>query len=95
MCFAWIFFRSPDFTTAATVIGRFAVPALPAIMAWQWALTLSTGLIAAHVLAYQIDLETALGRTDDFVFACGFGAATALVLPFVNIAVRPFIYFQF
>jgi alginate O-acetyltransferase complex protein AlgI len=94
-CFAWIFFRSPDFATAATVLGRLAAPATPTIMAWPWALTLAAALIAAHALTRQIDLAAALERTDDVVFACGFGAATAVVLPFVNIAVRPFIYFQF
>jgi alginate O-acetyltransferase complex protein AlgI len=95
VCFAWIFFRSPDFATAATVVGRFAVPALPTIMAWPWALTLAAALVAAHRLTYRIDPAAALARTDDVVFACSFGAVTALVLSLVNIAVRPFIYFQF
>jgi D-alanyl-lipoteichoic acid acyltransferase DltB (MBOAT superfamily) len=95
VCFAWIFFRAPDFSTAAVVVGRFAVPALPAIVSWQWALPLLLALAAAHLVTNRLDLKTALASTDDVVFACGYGAAAALVLPFVNIAVRPFIYFQF
>jgi D-alanyl-lipoteichoic acid acyltransferase DltB (MBOAT superfamily) len=95
VCFAWIFFRAPDFSAAATVLGRFAVPALPVIMSWQWAAPLLLTLAAAHVFTSRVDLKTAVATTDDVVFACGYGAAAALVLPFVNVAVRPFIYFQF
>ena len=95
VCFAWIFFRAPDFPTAAVVLGRFAVPALPVIVTWQWSALLLLALAAAHVFTNRIDLKSALAATDDFVFACGYGAAAAVVLPFVNVAVRPFIYFQF
>jgi hypothetical protein len=95
VCFAWIFFRAPDFSTAAAVVGRFAVPALPVIMTWQWAALLLLALTAAHVFTNRVDLKAALAATDDYAFACGYGAAAAVVLPFVNVAVRPFIYFQF
>jgi alginate O-acetyltransferase complex protein AlgI len=95
VCFAWIFFRAPDFTTAAAVLGRFAVPAMPTLMALTPAAIALAAFTAVHVLTSRVDLQTILSRTDDFVFAAAYGAATALVLPFVNVAVKPFIYFQF
>jgi alginate O-acetyltransferase complex protein AlgI len=95
VCIAWIFFRSPDFANAATVIGRFQVFTLPTLLTWQDALVLGAALLAAHVLFHQIDLAAALSRINDLVFACALGATVALILPFVNVAVRPFIYFQF
>lgn len=95
VCFAWIFFRSPDFATAATVIDRFSAPALPTLLSWSDAAALAISLAAAHVLFYRIDLPEVLGKTNDLVFAFGYGVIAAAVLPFVNIAVQPFIYFQF
>jgi D-alanyl-lipoteichoic acid acyltransferase DltB (MBOAT superfamily) len=95
VCFAWIFFRAPDFATAAAVLGRFAVPTLPTLVALAPAAVALAAFVAVHVLSYRVDLNTVLARTDDFVFAAAYGAAAALVLPFVNVAVKPFIYFQF
>jgi len=95
VCFAWIFFRAPDFATAAAVLGRFAVPAVPTLMALGPSLTVLAALVAVHVATYRTNLQTLLAGTDDFVFAAAYGAAAALVLPFVNVAVKPFIYFQF
>ena len=95
VCFAWIFFRSPDFASAVTVIMRFRVLALPTLLTWQHAVAFGAALLAVHLLFYWIKLPAALGRVNDLIYATAFGAAIALVLPFVNIAVRPFIYFQF
>ena len=52
-------------------------------------------LIATHALFYRIDLRAATARINPTVFACGYGAAVAVILPFINVAVQPFIYFQF
>jgi alginate O-acetyltransferase complex protein AlgI len=95
VCFAWIFFRSPDFGTAAAVLGRFRVLALPSLLSWQYALALGAALLAAHVLFYRIEVPAAATKINDSIFACGYGATVALILPFVNVAVQPFIYFQF
>jgi len=95
VCFAWIFFRSPDFTNAVAVIGRFQVLALPTLVAWQYAMLLGTALLATHIAFYRFELSALLARLNDFVFAFAFAAATASILRFVNVAVRPFIYYQF
>jgi len=93
--FAWIFFRAPTFATAAAVFHQFAVWSPPILMtAPQFALV-SALLIAAHVLFYRIDLRAVTARIEPTVFACCYGAAVAAILPFINVAVQPFIYFQF
>jgi hypothetical protein len=95
VCFAWIFFRSPDFGVAAAIVGRFGVLALPSLLTWPYAVLLGASLLAAHVLSYRVDFAVVATRINDKVFACGYGATVALILPFVNVAVQPFIYFQF
>jgi alginate O-acetyltransferase complex protein AlgI len=96
VCFAWIFFRSPNFTNAAAVIDSFGVLAPPTLLAWQYALPLGVALLAVHVFFYRIKLSPeAFANITDPVFAGAFGAAIAVILPFVNVAVKPFIYFQF
>jgi alginate O-acetyltransferase complex protein AlgI len=93
--FAWIFFRAPDFAAAAVVIGRFAVEAPPRLMTTTNFALFMAFLIATHALFYRIDLRAATARINPTVFACGYGAAVAVILPFINVAVQPFIYFQF
>jgi alginate O-acetyltransferase complex protein AlgI len=93
--FAWIFFRAPNFATAATVIGRFAVPAAPNLMTVTNFALVMAFLTVTHILFYWIDLQAATARINPTVFACGYGAAVAVILPLVNVAVQPFIYFQF
>jgi alginate O-acetyltransferase complex protein AlgI len=93
--FAWIFFRAPTFTAAATVLGRFAVWGPATLMTAPHFALVMAFLAAAHVLFYRLDLRAATARIDPTIFACGYGAAVALILPFVNVAVQPFIYFQF
>jgi len=93
--FAWIFFRAPNFTNAAAVLGRFRHWPEPALMTTgHFSLVLAL-LAALHVLFYRIDLRSVTGRLNPTAFACGYGAAVAIILPFVNVTVQPFIYFQF
>jgi alginate O-acetyltransferase complex protein AlgI len=79
--FAWIFFRSPNFTIAAAVIGRFTAWAPATLMpAMDFALVL-VSLVAAHIVFYRIDLQALAARINPLVFACGYGAIVALILP--------------
>lgn len=93
--FAWIFFRSPDFETAALVLQRFTVFAPVVLVDWLKASTLLAVLFAVHVVFYRIELERITAKVKPVVFAFAYGASVALTLPFVNLNVRPFIYFQF
>jgi alginate O-acetyltransferase complex protein AlgI len=93
--FAWIFFRSPDFATAALVLQRFAVFTLPTLLQWQEVVGLLAVLLVLHVTFYRLELDRLASRLQPPAFAFAYGAAIALILPFVNVEVQPFIYFQF
>ena len=93
--FAWIFFRSPDFATATQVFARFTVFSPIHLVEWPGALIFLAALLAVHVVFYRIELESMVARIAPLPFAFAYGAAVALILPFVNVDVQPFIYFQF
>ncbi|MBV8564758.1 MAG: MBOAT family protein [Methylobacteriaceae bacterium] len=93
--FAWILFRSPSLETAIAVLRRFTVWSPPALLPWQAAAGALMALAVVHAASRRINLKVLLSATNDAAFAFGYGAAVALILPFVNVAVQPFIYFQF
>jgi alginate O-acetyltransferase complex protein AlgI len=93
--FAWIFFRSPDFATAALVLERFAVFTPTVLLQWWEALVVLMVLLITHIAFYRVDLDRLASRLQPVAFAFGYGAVIALILPFVNVEVQPFIYFQF
>ena len=64
-------------------------------MAWQSAVAIAVVLTALHVAFYRLDVAAAAARTNRMAFAASYGMAMALILPFVNVDIRPFIYFQF
>ncbi|MBV8191823.1 MAG: MBOAT family protein [Alphaproteobacteria bacterium] len=92
---AWIFFRSPDFAVASQIIERFAVFQPVTLVDWQKASAVLVGMLALHVAFYRLDLERMTTKVRPMPYAFGYGAAVALILPFVNVNVQPFIYFQF
>ena len=93
--FAWIFFRSPDFATAALVLQRFGALTPATLVPLPGAALVLGLLLAAHVAFYTTDLTERLSEIRPVGFAFAYGAAIALILPFVNVNVQPFIYFQF
>jgi len=95
VCFGWMLFRASSFDNFAAVVRRLAIPAAPGLMSWEAALGLAAALAALHVVFYRLSLESAAARVNNVVFAMGYGIAVAVILPFVNAAVQPFIYFQF
>jgi alginate O-acetyltransferase complex protein AlgI len=95
VCFAWIFFRATTFQNAWDVLSSFGALSRPTIMAWPSAVATIGGLAVLHVMFYRLDLRQLTRNVHRTVFAAGYGGAIALVLPLVNVNVRPFIYFQF
>jgi alginate O-acetyltransferase complex protein AlgI len=92
---AWIFFRASTFEHAAGVFNAFTRLSPPTLMSWQWFALLMSALIVAHVTTYRIKLEGIANGLRDWLFALLYGSAVAMALPFVNVKVVPFIYFQF
>jgi alginate O-acetyltransferase complex protein AlgI len=95
VCAAWVFFRSPSFHEAWQVFACFGDLSPPELLAWPWALAIMAVLTGLHVLFYRLDLRALAAGADRIGFAILYGAAVAIILPFVNVDVRPFIYFQF
>ncbi len=95
-----VFFRAPDLSTALAMLGDMFTadpgphPAVRQQLNWLWALMVA-GFAAIHVATYRIRPMARLGRIPDFGFAVAYGAAWALVLPWVATQHEPFIYFQF
>ncbi|HED66061.1 MAG TPA: MBOAT family protein [Planctomycetes bacterium] len=108
VCVGWVFFRAASFADAAEVLNgfvRFGPPASGAgsrverLALLNLAPGLAWGLLAAlaiaHVACYRRWLTRIWRRSPAWAFTAGLAVACALVLPFVPLAARPFIYFQF
>jgi alginate O-acetyltransferase complex protein AlgI len=95
VCAAWMAFRSPDFANLAAIVERFSSWTKPMLIAWTVFLPLAAMLLTVHVLFYRVDLSALTEKANNNIFACAYGAAIAIVLPFVNVTIKPFIYFQF
>jgi hypothetical protein len=93
---AFTIFRSPDLPAASSYItGMFMPSAAPENTldpAW-WGLLI--GFAAIHVALHRRLIQPQIERLPDWTFAIGFGAAVALMLPWVAVGYQPFIYFQF
>jgi alginate O-acetyltransferase complex protein AlgI len=95
-----VIFRAADLSTALAMLGDMFTadpgphPAVRQQLTWLWALVVPA-FAAIHVATYRIRPLARLGRIPDFGFAVAYGAAWALVLPWVATQHEPFIYFQF
>ena len=95
-CVTMIFFRAQSLQdagliTSAALLGQGAgTQALSALY-----LGPLVGLAIAHALAYRRVLAGPWQRAPAWVFGLVYGAAVALALAFLNVDVRPFVYFQF
>jgi len=95
VCLGWMLFRASSFENFSAVAQRLAIPVAPSLMPWPAALGLAAALTVVHVAFYRLDLESVTAGMSNVGFAIGYGIAVAVILPFVNVAVQPFIYFQF
>ena len=67
----------------------------PVQMSWPYAMAALASLTVLHVLFYFANLQRLARQVGAEAFAFGYGCAVAAMLPFVNVAAQPFIYFQF
>ena len=97
ICFAWIFFRAPDFTTSLQVIQkiggifvtRFDGDNLSAL-AW-----LIATLGATHFFVARFDIKNKLSQAGIWPFSFFVAAMILLLIWFMPAKTVPFIYFQF
>lgn len=95
VAFAWTIFRAPSFDNFIAVLGRLTVTGPLTLISSLGAALILTSLLILHVSSYHLDLRAITPKINSAVFAALYGLAVALMLPFVNVAVQPFIYFQF
>jgi alginate O-acetyltransferase complex protein AlgI len=93
----FVIFRAADLPTALSYLAGLFSPDLLATTAgvdpWWWLLLASFALV--HSWGYRKRVETRVAGLPAPVFALGYGAAVALVLPWAASGYQPFIYFQF
>ncbi|MCH7808221.1 MAG: MBOAT family protein [Planctomycetes bacterium] len=96
VCLAWIFFRSPDLATSATIAKAFVLLQSEGSahlgLDHVWLLPC---LAAAHWAMYKGRFLDRLARMADWAFAAWYSLATSLVIALLPATYRAFIYFQF
>lgn len=96
VCLCWILFRSPNFSTAALMIGRYVglhrggPETLP-----LWLAAIGPVLLAGQWLMRRIGVERHSVSLQLPWFALAYGALWAVALSLLPLGYRPFIYFQF
>jgi len=97
ICFAWIFFRAPDFSTSLQIIhkigGVFTTPFDGIHSAGLASLLL--GLMAMHFLMSHFDIKQRLSLAGIWPFSLFVAAMILLLIWFTPAKTVPFIYFQF
>jgi D-alanyl-lipoteichoic acid acyltransferase DltB (MBOAT superfamily) len=96
VCLGWVFFRSPTFTLAGTLLHQLGSPGAVTLAAWPVVATLLIGLLAQYVSPrVRRTLEAVMSR----VPMAANGALLALGVLIIEMlgptGVAPFIYFQF
>jgi hypothetical protein len=95
VCVLWIFFRADNLAVAWDML-RQLIPVTGGksdLPPYAWAFP--AVLLFLHILIPRMGGVEFAERMGPRAFAVLFGATTALVLPWLPVATRPFIYFQF
>ncbi len=98
VCVAWILFRSHTLTDSWVLMKAFLtfssegrrqlsnVAVLPYVLA---------GLLVIHWIEYRTQISRKAQHAPLVIFAFAYGLLVALILPFIPLEYRPFVYFQF
>ncbi len=98
VCVAWILFRSHKLTDSWILIKAFltfsseGTRQLPNVSALPYLLA---ALLAVHWIEYMTQISRKAQHVPVAIFAFAYGLLVALILPFVPLEYRPFVYFQF
>jgi alginate O-acetyltransferase complex protein AlgI len=97
VCFGWIFFRSPTFTTAAQVLHQLATSRGAATLAnWPILVTLTLGLFAQYApRTLRRTAESTMSHLPAFANGLVLAAGILLIELLGPTGIAPFIYFQF
>jgi alginate O-acetyltransferase complex protein AlgI len=96
VCLAWVFFRSPSFGIAFTVLHRLSVPGTLTLATGPVLLMLFFGLAGQYQpLRWRKGLESELGCWPALVRGIAFAGSIFIIELLGPTGVAPFIYFQF
>lgn len=97
VCFAWIFFRTPDFASARLALTRlFSVDGLQLEFIWSTGLSVALiGFLAAHLLGGKFNLKKRVGYGPLWLHVTATSLALLALIWFAPNRTTPFIYFQF
>jgi len=95
-CLALVFFRAEDFESSMTLAGAYTLFTAEGDTSLDPLLWLAfPPMVFVHWLARCGFVGPRLRGLPSILFYAGYGAAIALILPFVPLDRKPFIYFQF
>ncbi len=94
VCLAWVFFRSPDFATAAEIFRRLFVWEINIHSSAEIALVCLLVSVAFHLAEAPLPLRERIRRLPPVIQGFGYAAVLVLVFLFSSGSAR-FIYFQF
>lgn len=97
VCVAWIFFRAEGFADAMTVLRGFVLfdaAGAASVRSINEFTVVLAGLALVHYAAFKGILRVP-EAVPDWLYAFMYGLAVAMVLPWIPLEYRPFIYFQF
>lgn len=96
ICLGWVFFRSPSFDIAFTVLHRLAIPGACTLATAPVILALIVGLGAQYQpLRWRRAVELEFNRWPAFATGAAFAAAICTIEMLGPSGVAPFIYFRF
>ena len=97
VCFAWIFFRTPDFASAQLALAKLFSMEIPKFeFSWSFNLgILLLGFLLAHVLGGKMDLKKRVGLGPLWLHVTTTSLVLLALIWFSPSSSSPFIYFQF
>jgi hypothetical protein len=96
VCLGWVFFRSPSFSVAGTILHRLGAHGPPTLATTPVVLMMIAGLAGQfRPQRWLTAFEAELGRWPGLVRGAGFACALFAIEVLGPTGVAPFIYFQF
>jgi alginate O-acetyltransferase complex protein AlgI len=96
VCIAWIFFRSPDFSTSLIILKKYLLLDLGGERSLpMWLAAFAPILLLLQWAIRRFNVVSRAAELPLPAFSLGYGACWAVVMALLPLSYRPFIYFQF
>jgi hypothetical protein len=96
VCLGWVFFRSPTFDVASTVLHQLGSRGAVTLLSWPVAVTLLLGLFGQYApRTWRRGVEATMARLPLAANGAALAAGVFVIELLGPTGVAPFIYFQF